>query len=50
MQPEDKVNIVYDLNSLYNAYLAAKKESDWKPQVQNMKWIFSLVLLKASQI
>lgn len=27
-------NIVYDLNSLYSAFLAAKKDSDWKPQVQ----------------
>lgn len=40
MQPEDKVNIVYDLNSLYNAYLAAKKESDWKPQVQKYEMDF----------
>lgn len=40
MQPEDKVNTVYDLNSLYNAYLAAKKESDWKPQVQKYEMDF----------
>lgn len=30
----DSDNIVYDLNSLYYAFLAAKKNSDWKPQVQ----------------
>lgn len=34
MQQEDKESIISDLNSLYHAYLLAKKESDWKPQVQ----------------
>lgn len=27
-------SIIYNLNSLYEAYIAAKKDSDWKPQVQ----------------
>lgn len=40
MQPEDTGNIVYDLNSLYDAYLAAKKNSDWKPQVQKYEMDF----------
>ena len=31
---ENADNVVYDLNSLYYAFLAAKKDSDWKPQVQ----------------
>ena len=40
MQQEDEKNIVFDLNSLYHAYLSAKKDSDWKPQVQKYEMDF----------
>lgn len=40
MQQEDKESIVSDLNSLYHAYLSARKESDWKPQVQKYEMDF----------
>lgn len=39
-QPESNDNIIYDLNSLYHAYIAAKRGSDWKPQVQKYEMDF----------
>ena len=40
---EDGCHVVYNLNSLYHAYLAAKKDSDWKPQVQKYEMNFLLL-------
>lgn len=33
-------NIITDANVLYDAYKAAKKDSAWKPQVQQFEWNF----------
>lgn len=40
MKSEDELSVVCDLNSLYGAFLAAKKGSDWKPQVQKYEMDF----------
>lgn len=36
-QFEDECDVVYNLNSLYHAYMAAKKDSDWNHRFRNMK-------------
>lgn len=44
---EDGCHVVYNLNSLYHAYLAAKKDSDWKPQVQKYEMNFLPHIVKS---
>lgn len=40
---------IFDVNVLYEAYLKAKKGSDWKPQVQKFETTYLLELSKISQ-
>lgn len=47
MQLEDNDNVVYNLNSLFQAYLCAKRESDWKPQVQKYEMNFLPNIVKS---
>ena len=44
---EDGCHVVYNLNSLYHAFLAAKKDSDWKPQVQKYEMNFLPQIVKS---
>ena len=44
---EDGCHVVYNLNSLYHSYLAAKKDSDWKPQVQKYEMNFLPHIVKS---
>lgn len=37
---------IYDGNALYDAYLRAKRGSDWKPQVQKYEMTYLLDLSK----
>ena len=46
-QFEDECDVVYNLNSLYHAYIAAKKDSDWKPQVQKYEMNFLPHIVKS---
>ena len=46
---EHQPNIVYDLNSLYDGYLSAKQNSDWKPQVQMYEMNFLPNIVKSKQ-
>lgn len=47
---EDGCHVVYNLNSLYHAFLAAKKDSDWKPQVQKYEMNFLPQIVKSKAI
>lgn len=40
---------IFDGNALYDAYIKAKKGSDWKPQVQKFEMTYLLSLAKVQQ-
>jgi len=47
MNENKEVNIVYNLNSLYDAYIRSKRNSDWKPQVQKYEMDFLPNIVKS---
>lgn len=48
METNDE-NVICNLNALYHAYLASKKNSDWKPQVQKYEMDFLPHIVKSKQ-
>lgn len=48
-EEHEECNIIYNLNSLYEAYLRSKKNSDWKPQVQKYEIDYLPNIVKSKQ-